>query len=104
MTNRKIALGETPVLGRKAEQVEAVGPKLENGAIIKQRNGEFAARASFDGVDLGIKPVGHEIGVRYFSLPDGKEKERLLATTLNSSYAHEIGRLSHQRERTLSVG
>ena len=101
---QKIALGETPVLGSKADQIEAVGLKLENGAIIKQRNGEFAARASFEGVDLGIKPVGHDIGVRYFSLPDGKEKERLLATTLNSSYAHEIGNLSHHRERTLRVG
>jgi hypothetical protein len=51
-----------------------------------------------------MKPVAREIGVRYFSLPNGKEKERLLTTTLNSSYAHDINNHSRQKDRVMKIG
>ena len=101
---QKIALGETPILGKKDVQAEAVGPKFENAAIVKQKNGEYAARASVNGIELNMKPVAREIGIRYFSLPEGKEKQRLLATTLNSSYANDINRLSHRRKQSIKIG
>ena len=51
-----------------------------------------------------MKPVAREIGIRYFSLPEGKEKQRLLSTTLNSSYASDIGRLGNRREQSIKIG
>ena len=101
---QKIAIGEAPILGAKDAQLEAVGPKFEHAAIVKQKNGEFAARATVKGTELEMKPVAREIGIRYFSLPAGKEKDRLLATTLNSSYANDINKPLRQREKTLKMG
>ena len=101
---QKIAIGETPILGVKDAKLEAVGPKFENAAIVKQKNGEFAARATIKGTELEMKPVAREIGIRYFSLPEGKEKQRLLSSTLNSSYASEINSISKQRERAIKIG
>ena len=101
---QKIAIGETPILGVKAAQLEAVGPKFEHAAIVKQKNGEFAARATVKGTELEMKPVAREIGIRYFSLPEGKEKQRLLTSTLNSSYASEVNSISKQRERAIKIG
>ena len=101
---QKIAIGETPILGMKDAKLEAVGPKFENAAIVKQKNGEFAARATIKGTELEMKPVAREIGIRYFSLPEDKEKQRLLSSTLNSSYASEINSISKQRERAIKIG
>ena len=101
---QKIAIGETPILGMKDAKLEDVGPKFENAAIVKQKNGEFAARATIKGTELEMKPVAREIGIRYFSLPEGKEKQRLLSSTLNSSYASEINSISKQRERAIKIG
>ena len=101
---QKIALGETTILNRKGTNLEPAGANFENAAIVKQKNGEFAARASLNGTELEMKPVAREIGIRYFSLPDGKEKERLLTTTLNSSYAADISKLSQHQTRGYKVG
>ena len=101
---QKIALGETPVLDRKGTKLEAAGANFENAAIVKQKNGEFAARASLNGTELEMKPIAREIGIRYFSLPEGKEKERLLTTTLNSSYAADISKLTQHQTRGYKVG
>ena len=101
---QKIAIGETPVLDRKGTKLEPAGANFENAAIVKQKNGEFAARATIKGTELEMKPVAREIGIRYFSLPEGKEKQRLLSSTLNSSYASEINSISKQRERAIKIG
>ena len=101
---QKIALGETPVLDRKGTKLEPAGANFENAAIVKQKNGEFAARASLNGTELEMKPIAREIGIRYFSLPEGKEKERLLTTTLNSSYAADISKLNLHQTRGYKVG
>ena len=101
---QKLVLGETPILERNGSKLEPMGASFENAAIIKQKNGEFAARASLNGTELEMKPVAREIGIRYFSLPNGKEKERLLTTTLNSSYAHDINNHSRQKERVMKIG
>ena len=101
---QKLVLGETPILERNGSKLEPMGASFENAAIIKQKNGEFAARASLNGTELEMKPVAREIGVRYFSLPNGKEKERLLTTTLNSNYAHDINNHSRQKERVMKIG
>ena len=101
---QKIALGEEPILDRHQPKEASIKVNFEDGAIIKQKNGEYAARASFNGVTLDMKPVAREIGIRYFSLPDGQEKQRLLTTTLNRSYSKDISSISPQRERSMKIG
>lgn len=99
---QKIALGEEPIMDKHKLKEDAV--KFEDGAIIKQKSGEYAVRASYNGIALDMKPVAYEVGARYFSMPEGKEKERLLSVTLNQSYSNDISSLSRQMERTLKVG
>lgn len=104
---QRLALGEKPILDKDLslnKTDNAVVVSFDNGAIIKQKNGEFAARASYHGIDLDMKPVSREIGVRYFSLPAGREKEHLLSTTLANSYANDIPSLGHTQERSLKLG
>jgi len=71
---QKIALGETTILNRKGTNLEPAGANFENAAIVKQKNGEFAARASLNGTELEMKPVAREIGIRYFSLLEEYDK------------------------------
>lgn len=101
---QKLALGETTILSKKTEKLEPVGVQFDNAAIVKQKNGGYAARASFNGTELDMKPVSHDIGSRYFSLPEGREKQRLLTTTLNSSYAMDVGRKSRQENVKMKIG
>lgn len=101
---QKIALGETPILGKWKTDENSLKVEFEDGAIIKQKSGEYAVRASYNGMALDMKPVAHEVGERYFSLPEGKEKERLLNATLTQSYSNDISNLSKQPERSLRVG
>jgi hypothetical protein len=51
-----------------------------------------------------MKPVAREIGIRYVARPEGKEEQRSLTTTLNSSYANDINSMSRQRERAIKIG
>ena len=60
--------------------------------------------ALLNGTELEMKPVAREIGIRYFSLPDGREKERLLTTTLNSSYAADISKMTQHQTMGYKVG
>ena len=101
---QKIALGEEPILGKWKTDENSLKVEFEDGAIIKQKSGEYAVRASYNGMALDMKPVAHEVGARYFSLPEGKEKERLLNATLTQSYSNDISNLSKQPERSLRVG
>ncbi len=78
---------------------EAAGPKFDNAAIIKKKNGEYAIRASYQGTQLGMKPVDRETGARYFLLPEGGEKQALLAAELRSKYGKEPSSPVRQESR-----
>jgi hypothetical protein len=88
---QKIALGERPLLD-KNRQLEQEVPKVEfdTAAIVKKKNGEYAVRASYQGVDLGMKEIPLATGRLYASLSDTAQKQVLLQNTLVKYYGEEI--------------
>jgi len=102
---QRIALGENPILDRNKEDVPDKAEMLnfEDGAIIKKKNGDYAIRASFHGVELEMKPIDKDIGVKYFMMPEGREKQNLLSATLTSSYRNEVLNIGRQETRSLKI-
>ena len=102
---QRIALGEAPILDRNKEDVPDKAEMLnfEDGAIIKKKNGDYAIRASFQGVELDMKPIDKETGMKYFLMPEGREKQNLLSATLTSSYRNEVLNMGRQETKSLKI-
>ena len=121
---QRIALGQEPLLDKNKDRsadmavvaktevaVIAAEPvaaktdevKFEDAAIIKKKNGDYAIRASFQGVELGMKPIDRETGTRYFLMPDGKEKQALLAAELTSKFGKDMALPTRQESRSLKM-
>jgi len=101
---QRIALGEKPILQKGDSKQDALDDiAFDNGAIIKMKSGEYAVRASYQGTELGMKPIDRETGARYFTLPDGKEKQSLLAQTLSSRYMQDIRNLGQRQSQSVRM-
>ena len=99
---QRLALGEQPYLAKNDPFLPA-DPNEElpfkNAAIVKTRNGDYAIRASYEGVELGLKPVTKHTARTYFQLTDMKDKTAFLLMTARKTYEPEITRMRHtQRE------
>lgn len=113
---QKTALGETPILSANQNKVSeqivakqshnrqtwkqpddiALSVKFDDASIYKQANGKYAVRASFDGQDLGSKPISKIDGVRYELMPPGAMKDRLLQDTASRKFVDEINTIRKQ--------
>ncbi len=95
--NQRLALGEQPYLAKNDPWLPA-DPNEEvpfrNATIFKTRSGDYAIRASYDGVDLGIKPIEKSTARTYFQLTDVKDKESFLNMTARKQYESEIASVS----------
>ena len=84
---QRLALGEQPYLA-KNDPLTPVSADEEmpfrNAAIVKTRSGDYAIRASYDGVELGLKKVSRETARTFFQLTDWKDKEAFLNDELAS--------------------
>lgn len=101
---QRIALGEKPILQKGDSKQDALDDiAFDNGAIIKMKSGEYAVRASYQGTELGMKSIDRETGARYFTLPDGKEKQSLLAQTLSSRYMQDIRSLGQRQSQSVRM-
>ena len=103
---QKIALGEEPLLDKNRNlSADTAKDKIvfENASIIKQNDGDYAVRASFQGRDLGIKPIDRNVGILYFSLSEEAEKARLLSHTLEKSYGDIILSQGQQRSHGMKI-
>ena len=101
---QRVALGEKPILQKEdSKQKEIENIAFENGAIIKTKNGDYAVRASYQGTELGMKPIDRETGARYFQLPDGKEKQNLLAQTLCSRFMQDIRNIGQRQSQQVRM-
>ena len=101
---QRIALGEKPILQKedsKQKEIEKIA--FDNGAIIKTKNGEYAVRASYQGMELGMKPIDRATGAKYFQLPDGKEKQNLLAQTLSSRFMQDVLNLGQRQSQQVRM-
>ena len=103
---QRMALGEEPILDRNKAAMEpnVVTVDFEEAAIIKKKNGEYAVRASYQGMELGMKEIDRETGMRYMLMPEGNEKSRLLAETLSTKFSQDIIGMEHSAKRNLKIG
>lgn len=102
---QKIALGEAPILDKNKEAGEhlAVEVDFEDAAIIKKKNGDYAVRASYQGMELGMKTIDRETGIRYMLMPEGKAKSQLLNETLTRNYGKDVLNLGRSESRNLKI-
>lgn len=103
---QRLALGEQPYLA-KNDPWRPMDPNEEvpfkNAAIIKTRSGDYAIRASYDGVDLGMKPIEKSTARTYFQLTDMKDKEAFLNMTARKHYQTEIAGIGRTASKSLSL-
>lgn len=94
---QRLALGKQPYL-TKNDPFKPLGEDesvpFKNTAIVKTRGGDYAIRASYDGVELGLKPVTKNTAKTYFQLTDMKDKAAFLHLTAKKVYGPELTRIS----------
>ena len=76
---QRLALGEQPYLAKNdplAPLDAGEEVPFKNAAIVKTRSGDYAIRASYDGVELGLKKVSKDTAKTFFQLTDMKDRRR----------------------------
>lgn len=103
---QRLAIGEQPYLAKNDPWLPP-DPNEEipfkNAAIIKTHSGDYAIRASYDGVDLGMKPIEKSAARTYFQLTDVKDKESFLHMTARKHYQSEIAGIGKSASKSLSL-
>lgn len=122
---QKIALGEKPILSANMSNVDtqqnvakhlhqdwkqpdniALSVKFDDASIYKKADGKYAVRATFDGQDLGSKPISKVDGVRYELMPAGAVKDQILQDTASRKFVDEINTIrkqGHQENKGLKL-
>ena len=103
---QRLALGEQPYLA-KNDPFLPLDPNEEvpfkNAAIVKTRSGDYAIRASYDGVELGLKKVTKDTARTYFQLTDMKDKNAFLNMTARKTYEPELAVMRHTRTENKGI-
>ena len=103
---QRLALGEQPYLAKNDPWVPAPEDEIcpfKNASIVKTRSGDFAIRASYNGVDLGMKPIERSTARIYFQLTDRREKDIFLGSTIRKHYESEIAGIDRKASKSLSM-
>ncbi len=102
---QRLALGEQPYLAKNDPWVPPLETRyaLSNASIVKTRSGDFAIRASYNGVDLGMKPIERSTARMYFQLTDEREKHAFLGSTIRKHYGSEIAGIDRKASKSLSI-
>ena len=112
---QKIALGERPILSSNMSKVDlqaniakqewqqphdiALSAKFDSASIYKRLDGGYAVRATFEGQDLGIKPISKITGIRYEMMPTGELKDQMLHDTVARKFAGEVREIREQKQQ-----
>ena len=103
---QRLALGEQPYLAKNAPFLP-LDPNEEvpfkNAAIVKTRSGDYAIRASYDGVELGLKKVTKDTARTYFQLTDMKDRNAFLNMTARKTYEPELAVMRHTRTENRGI-
>lgn len=103
---QRLALNEQPYLAKNDPWLPP-DPNEEipfrNAAIVKTRSGDYAIRASYDGVDLGLKPIEKSTARTYFQLTDMKDKDAFLIMTAKKHYEPEIAAMSRSHKESAGI-
>lgn len=103
---QRLALGEQPYLAKNDPWLAPVSEEVcpfKNAAIIKTRSGDYAVRASYNGVDMGMKPIGRSTAQLYFRMTDQREKDIFLGNTIRKNYESEIAGIDRGASKSLSI-
>lgn len=102
---QRLVLGEQPYLAKNDPFVTLSDEEIpfKNAAIVKTRSGDYAIRATYDGVDLGLKPIKKSTATTYFQLTDIKDKDAFLIMTARKQYEPEIANLGKSLEKSPSL-
>ena len=111
---QKIALGERPILSSNMSKVDlqaniakqewqqphdiALSAKFDNASIFKRMDGGYAVRATFEGQDLGMKPISKITGIRYEMMPVGALKDQMLHDTVARKFVGEVREIREQKQ------
>lgn len=90
---QRLALSEQPYLAKNdplAPLDAGEEVPFKNAAIVKTRSGDYAIRASYDGVELGLKKVSKDTAKTFFQLTDMKDKAAFLNMTARKTYGPEL--------------
>lgn len=89
---QRLALGQQPYLAKNDPFITLPDEEVpfKNSAIIKTRSGDYAVRASYNGIDLGMKPIENSTARLYFKLTDQREKDIFLCGTVRKHYEKEL--------------
>ena len=105
--SQRLALGEQPYLA-KNDPLRPLGPDEEvpfrNASIVKTRSGGYAIRASYGGVELGLKPVTKGTAMTYFRLTGMKDKAAFLDMTARKIYEPDIAVLGRTQKAGVKMG
>lgn len=108
---QKLALGEPPLLEKNRSksmpfEIASAGEEVpfKDASIFKLKNGKYAVRAYYNGVDLGIKKIESNVATLYFSLDRAEDKQRLLTQTLSKSFANVLPKVEISKEQPLRLG
>lgn len=112
---QKIALGERPILSSNMSKVDlqaniakqewqqphdiALSAKFDSASIYKRMDGGYAVRATFEGHDLGMKPISKITGIRYEMMPTGALKDQMLHDTVARKFAGEVREIREQKQQ-----
>ena len=112
---QKIALGERPILSSNMSKVDlqaniakqewqqphdiALSAKFDSASIYKRLDGGYAVRATFEGQDLGMKPISKITGIRYEMMPTGALKDQMLHDTVARKFAGEVREIREQKQQ-----
>lgn len=77
--------------------------KFRDASVFKLRSGDYAVRASVDGVQLESKTIPTKDALRYASLPNGEEKDITLKTMLARAYKEEYAKGMKVAERSAGM-
>jgi hypothetical protein len=103
---QRISLGEQPYLAKNDPLMAPLEDEIcpfKNAAIIKTRSGDFALRASYNGVDLGMKPIERSTARMYFQFTDQREKDIFLGSAIRKNYESEIAGIDRRASKSLSI-
>lgn len=66
--------------------------QIEDAGIFKKKNGDYAIRATIDGMEMGIKKISAADARRYLFMPDGLEKDATLKTIASKAYKEDLSK------------
>ena len=97
---QRLILNETPYLTKNNPLIvqESTERSFQNAAIVKMRSGEYGIRASYEGIEMGLKKVEKEVAKTFFQLTDVKDKLDFLQRTAEITFEPEVAQLKRSQQ------